>query len=175
MPWPSSPEHDTTLGRGSTVTQQTAFDEQQAAAARKALPIEARRQAARVMFTESVAAGMPMTAGELGEAFGRSVRWGRDRMNEVRDDLAETAETAVPAVSPEGTGDAAGSSSGPVSEPAETAAEETEAETQGAQDTEPEPIVVIEESWNAPAATSPAVPATDPSRVESIRQHLRIR
>lgn len=76
------------------MSQQTALAEQEAAAARKALPIEARRQAARVMFSESVSAGMPMSARELGEAFGRGERWGRERMNEVREEIAGTAETA---------------------------------------------------------------------------------
>lgn len=76
------------------MTQQTAFDEQTAAAARKALPIAARRHAARQMYAESVTAGIPMTAREVGEAFGRSERWGRDRMTEVRARLAETAEPA---------------------------------------------------------------------------------
>ncbi|WP_307831339.1 DUF2637 domain-containing protein [Nucisporomicrobium flavum] len=83
------------------MSQQTAVAEQEAAAARKALPIEARRHAARVMYGESVTAGMPMTAQELGEAFGRSERWGRDRMTEVRNDLAVSAETAGPADDPE--------------------------------------------------------------------------
>jgi hypothetical protein len=82
------------------VSQQIAVAEQEAAAARTELPIEARRQAARVMYAESVAADMPVTARELGAAFGRSERWGRERMTEVREqnaDLAETAVTAVPA------------------------------------------------------------------------------
>jgi Protein of unknown function (DUF2637) len=98
------------------VSQQTAVAEQEAAAARKALPIEVRRQAAQVMYAESITAGMPMTAQELGEAFGRSVRWGRDRMTEVRAKLvgsAEPAETAAQAktadVQP---GDGAGPSDG---------------------------------------------------------------
>ncbi|ROP29520.1 DUF2637 domain-containing protein [Couchioplanes caeruleus] len=82
------------------MSQQTAVAEQEAAAARRALPIEARRHAARVMYGESVTAGMPMTAHELGEAFGRSERWGRERMTEVRNDLAVSAETAVPADDP---------------------------------------------------------------------------
>src|SRR4051794_25701177 len=82
----------------------TAVAEQEAAAARMALPIEARRQAARVMYAESVSAGMPMTAREVGAAFGRGERWGRDRMTEVRTqnadpaDFAETADRAEEAV-----------------------------------------------------------------------------
>ncbi|MEU4424826.1 DUF2637 domain-containing protein [Actinoplanes sp. NPDC024001] len=83
------------------MSQQTAIAEQEAAAARKALPIEERRQAARVMYGESVTAGIPMSADELGRAFARSERWGRDRITEVRQqaaervaDLAETAEVA---------------------------------------------------------------------------------
>jgi hypothetical protein len=55
----------------------------------------ARRDAARVMYRESVTAGMPMTARELGEAFGLSPRWGRDRVAEVRADLAELATPAT--------------------------------------------------------------------------------
>jgi hypothetical protein len=96
------------------VTQQTAFDEQTAAAARKALPIAARRQGARQMYAESVTAGIPMTAREVGEAFGRSERWGRDRMTEVRAQLAETAEPAASSGQPE-TADA------PTTDGAETA------------------------------------------------------
>jgi hypothetical protein len=46
------------------------------------------------MYAESVTAGMPMTALEVGEAFGRSERWGRERMNEVRSELADLAGTA---------------------------------------------------------------------------------
>lgn len=89
-----------TLGE-APVSQQTAVLEQESAAARKALPIEARRQAAREMYGESVSAGMPLTAQELGDAFGRSVRWGRDRMTEVRVELAGSAETAEIADEPQ--------------------------------------------------------------------------
>ena len=51
----------------------------------------ARRQAARVMYRESVTAGMPMTPREVAEAFGMSPRWGRERVAEVGADLAELA------------------------------------------------------------------------------------
>src|SRR4051794_25715676 len=49
------------------------------------------------MYRESVSAGMPMTPAEVGEAFGMSVRWGRERVAEVGADLAELAERADPA------------------------------------------------------------------------------
>lgn len=49
------------------------------------------------MYRESVSAGMPMTPAEVGEAFGMSVRWSRERVAEVGADLAELADLADPA------------------------------------------------------------------------------
>jgi hypothetical protein len=91
----------------NVVSQQTAFDEQQAAGARKAMPFPARRHAARVMYSESITAGLPMTDRELGQAFGLSARWGRARVSEVRVDLAELAKSAN---RPQETSDVASSS-----------------------------------------------------------------
>jgi hypothetical protein len=61
----------------------------QEAAARLALPLPARREAARAMYRESLAAGAPCTDQQLGAAFGLSDRWGRDRIAEVRAELAK--------------------------------------------------------------------------------------
>jgi hypothetical protein len=146
------------------VTQQIAFEEQQAAAARKALPIEARRQAARVMFAESVAAGMPMTAQEVGEAFGRSIRWGRDRMNEVRGDLAETADPAETAADTKAAREPETSRSEPASEPTAPIAEDAKAVP-----------AYADQAVTVPVDTQPATPVTDASRLASLTQHIRVR
>lgn len=61
------------------------------AAARLALPLPARREAARAMYRESLTAGAPLTDQQLGAAFGLSDRWSRDRIAEVRAELAKQA------------------------------------------------------------------------------------
>ena len=49
--------------------------------------------AARKAWKDSAAAGEPLTGRALGERFGRSERWGRDRIREARAEL-EAEETA---------------------------------------------------------------------------------
>lgn len=46
-----------------------------------------RNAEARQMYHDSVAAGEPLTGEELGERFGRSGRWGRDRVNDAKAEL----------------------------------------------------------------------------------------
>jgi hypothetical protein len=48
------------------------------------------RERARAAWQESADAGSPLTGRELGEQFGRSERWGRDRVAEVRRDGGPT-------------------------------------------------------------------------------------
>lgn len=63
------------------------------ATVRGELDPQQRREEARRMYRESVEAELPMSAEALGRAFGRSARWGRDRIAEVR-----THEDASPSV-----------------------------------------------------------------------------
>lgn len=46
-----------------------------------------QREEARQVFRQSLAAEMPLSGRQLGEMFGRSPRWGRDRIAEVRREL----------------------------------------------------------------------------------------
>lgn len=55
-----------------------------ATAVGRELGAQQRRVEARRMYRESVAAELPVTAEALGRTFGRSIRWGRDRIAEVR-------------------------------------------------------------------------------------------
>jgi hypothetical protein len=48
------------------------------------LPPSDPREAARELYRRSVAEGVPLSGAELGRRFGRSERWGRDRVAEVR-------------------------------------------------------------------------------------------
>jgi hypothetical protein len=62
------------------------------------------QEQARQRFRESQAAELPMTGFQLGNAFGRSDRWGRDRIAEVKaadDVIAQTAVIPLPEVLPE--------------------------------------------------------------------------
>ncbi len=141
------------------MSQQTASAEQEAAPARKALPLPARRQAARLMYEESVAAGMPMNDRELGEAFGLSARWGRDRVAEVRAELAKRAgfaEDVAPA-------------SAPVEEP-DGEDQDDEPELPAAAGSAEPPVPVAAEpapvaAESAPVVAVPAVPERDRLRV----------
>lgn len=74
----------------------------QNARARQELAAQERRDEARRMYAESVAAELPMTARALGEAFGRSARWGRDRIAEVRatDTTAQQPPAGMPTPAP---------------------------------------------------------------------------
>lgn len=139
------------------MSQQTAVAEQEAAAARKALPLPARRKAARVMYRESVSAGMPMTPGEVAEAFGMSVRWGRERVAEIGADLAELAEPAV------------------LADRAESVTSENARTAENSQ----EEVVNTEEDQREALAPVPtavdAGPSGKPKRSAVLTQHLRIR
>lgn len=100
--------------------------------ARQELAAQQRRDEARRMYQESVDAELPMTARALGEAFGRSARWGRDRIAEVRDHdttgqqepagmpptaPAEPALTDVPAQAPAAEADSPAEEPATVPEP----------------------------------------------------------
>lgn len=50
------------------------------------------RQRARALYLESVAAEMPLTGKALGVKFGRSERWGRDRIAEARQAIPPTTD-----------------------------------------------------------------------------------
>lgn len=52
---------------------------------------------ARRLYAESIEAEMPLSGKALGERFGRSERWGRDRVAEVRQQAAAAAATAATA------------------------------------------------------------------------------
>lgn len=54
---------------------------------------EEERQAARDMYRRSVACGSPMTQEELGDRFGWSRAWGRDRIAEVNAESTEGGES----------------------------------------------------------------------------------
>lgn len=54
----------------------------------QALPLPDRREAARRRYRDSLVAQTPLSGADLGAAFGLSDRWGRDRVAEVRADLA---------------------------------------------------------------------------------------
>lgn len=51
---------------------------------------------AREVYRQSVAAEMPLSGKKLGEMFGRSERWGRDRIKEVKDIDAEQVSASPP-------------------------------------------------------------------------------
>jgi hypothetical protein len=154
------------------VSQQTAFAEQQAAAARKALPASDRRQAARVMYRESVDAGMPMTAKELGEAFGRGVRWGHEQIASVRRDLAQLAEFANLAPEPEAAPDLAEPADDRTSVEPEPLSADAAAEVQALADSEAaEGIDAVAEAPEFEASASETAESNDmPSPPESARR-----
>lgn len=52
---------------------------------------------ARRLYAESIEAEMPLSGKALGERFGRSERWGRDRVSEVRQQAAAAAATTATA------------------------------------------------------------------------------
>lgn len=58
------------------------------------------QEEARRLYAESVEAELPMTGREIGERFGRSDRWGRDRIAEVRAaaEREQAAAARVPAL-----------------------------------------------------------------------------
>jgi hypothetical protein len=109
------------------------------------------------MYRESINAGMPMTAREIGEAFGLSARWGRDRVAEVRTDLAELATPADraddPAVLDETTGDG----------------------TDGEQPEEVEPATEDVPTAEVREDQDDAEVENRPARTASLIQHQRIR